>query len=170
MYNLPEGVTEEASLARSSYSKRAILIVCSGNTCRSPMAKVILEQKLKSLGRIGEFEIDSAAYDWPTYETATKEAREAIERLYGEDLLASHRSKKLTTNLIQQAELILVMCTRMKEDLPAEKTYTLKEYAGEKGDIADPFPEGDEGTYLELADDISQVAYKIVQRLLHQHH
>lgn len=169
MYNLPEGVTGEASLARGSYPKRTILLVCSGNTCRSPMAKVILEQKLKSLGRIGEFEIDSAAYDWPTHETATKQAREAIKRLYGEDFLASHRSKKLTKNLIQQAELMLVMCARMKEDLPAEKTYTLKEHVGEKGDIADPFG-GDEDTYLELANDISQVADKIVQRFLHQPH
>ena len=133
------------------------------------MAKVILEQKLKSLGRIGEFEIDSAAYDRPTYETAAEQAKDAIKRLYGEDLLASHRSKKLTKHLVQQAELVLVMSATMKEGLPAEKTYTLMEYAGEKGDIADPFPQGDEDTYSRLANDISQVADKIVQRLLHQH-
>jgi protein-tyrosine-phosphatase len=146
-------------------------VICSGNTCRSPMAKVILEQKLKSLGSIDDFEIDSAAYDRPTYGAATKEAREAIKRLYGDDLLASHRSKALMKDLIRRAELILVMCTRMKAHLPPEKTDAFKEYAGEKGDtdIHDPSG-GDEDTYFRLANEMSQLADRIVQRLLHQHH
>jgi len=119
--------------------KQRIVFVCGGNTCRSPMAKVILEQKLTELGKADQFDVDSAAHGAPTLPTATKEAREAMVTLYGNDLLALHQSKRMTTDLMQQADLILVMDDRMKEGLPAYKTYTLLEYAGSKGNIPDPY-------------------------------
>ena len=87
--------------------------------------------------------------------------------LFGEDLLASHQSKIITPNLIQQADLILVMSSRMKVGLPKEKTYTLKEYAGDTGDIADPFG-GNVDIYLKTAKEISDVVDKIIPKLLSQ--
>ena len=157
---------EAKSVRRDSTSKN-VLLVCGGNTCRSPMAKVIFEQKLNALGKFEEFKIDSAAYDSPTYQKATKEGRAAIMILYGSDLLASHQSKKITPDLIQTADLILVMSPRMKIGLPAEKTYTLKEYAGDTGDIDDPFG-GDVNTYLKTATDISGAVDKIIPKLSRQ--
>lgn len=153
--------------AQNVSTLRNILLVCGGNTCRSPMAKVIFEQKLKALGKLEEHKIDSAAYDGPTYQKATKEGRAAIMILYGSDLLASHQSKKITPDLIQTADLILVMSPRMKIGLPAEKTYTLKEYAGDTGDIADPFG-GDVNAYLKTAKDISGAVDKIIPKLSRQ--
>ncbi|MCR4393531.1 MAG: hypothetical protein NUV31_04065 [Dehalococcoidales bacterium] len=146
-------------------AKKKILLVCGGNTCRSPMAKVIFEQKLKAIGKHNEFVIDSAAYDSPTYPDASQPAREAIKKLYGADLLASHRSKKLTPDLAKEADLILVMSSRMKENLPPEKTYTLKEYAGDAGSIADPFGR-DVKTYLKTAQEISNAIDKIIPKLM----
>ena len=145
--------------------KWRILFVCGGNTCRSPMAKVILEQKLAELGWTDRFEVDSSAYDAPTLPTATKEAREAITTLYGQDILASHKSKKLTAELAQQADLILVMSARMKEGLPVDKTYTLKGFAGTDGDIPDPYG-GDVNVYLKAANAISGTIDKIIPKLL----
>ncbi len=43
------------------------------------MAKVILEQKLAALGELGAFEIDSAAYDGPTFAGASDNAQTAIK-------------------------------------------------------------------------------------------
>ncbi len=145
--------------------KKRILLVCGGNTCRSPMSKVILEQKLKAIGKLGGFEIDSAACGSPTYQTASKEAREAIKTLFGEDLLATHQAKKVAPNLIQWADLILVMTGQMKGLLPAGKTYTLKEFAGGSGDIIDPFG-GSQDTYIMSAKEISAAVDKIIPRLL----
>jgi protein-tyrosine-phosphatase len=145
--------------------KRMIICVCGGNTCRSPMAKVILEQKLAELGKLNHFGIDSAAYDAPTLTTASKGAKEAIMALYGEDILASHMPKKLTAGLARQADLILVMSTRMTKGLPENKTHTLREYAGLTGDVPDPFG-GDASAYLKTANDISGVMDKVIPRLL----
>ncbi len=145
-------------------SKKRVLLVCGGNTCRSPMAKVILEQKLKALGKLDRFEIDSAAYDGPTYPGASDNAREAIKKLFSQDLLASHKAKKLTPELAERADLILVMGARMKNGLPQGKTWTLKEYAGGSGDVADPFGDSLEG-YLKCAHDISDALELMVTKL-----
>jgi protein-tyrosine-phosphatase len=105
----------------NTQNSKRILIVCGGNTCRSPMAKVILEQKLAELGKMDHFEIDSAAYDAPTLLTASKGAKEAIMALYGEDILASHMPKKLTAGLARQADLILVMLDQDEEGTPRKQ-------------------------------------------------
>lgn len=145
-------------------SKKRILFVCGGNTCRSPMAKVILQQKLKAKGMLDRFEIDSAAYGPPTQEGASTNAREVIKKLFGDDLLASHKSKKLTPELIEQADLILVMKAGMKESLPQAKAWTLKEYAGGAGDVADPYGGGLD-TYLKCAQEISGALEGVLPKL-----
>lgn len=146
-------------------NKKIILLVCGGNTCRSPMVKVILEQKLKKLGKQDKFDVDSAAYDGPTFAGASENARAAIKQLFGQDLLASHKAKKLTPELAEKADLILVMGTRMKEGLPKKKTWTLKEYAGGSGDVKDPFGNSLQ-TYLECASEISTVLDGVAAKLV----
>lgn len=145
--------------------KKTILFVCSGNTCRSPMAKVILEQKLKDLGKWGHFTVQSASCSTPTSTEASFYAREAIKTLYGEDLLACHKPKSLTPELIEKADLILVMTGVMKHGLPLTKTYTLKEYGHGIGDIMDPFG-SDPGCYLECAEELSKSLDNVAARLL----
>ena len=143
---------------------KRILFICGGNTCRSPMAKVILEEKLKNTGKIDEFLIDSSAYGYPTLQGASPNARQAIKQLFGEDLLASHKAKKMMPDLAEQADLILVMDVGMKEGLTQNKTWTLKEYAGETGDVADPFG-GSLDIYLKCAKEISSLLEKVLPKL-----
>jgi protein-tyrosine-phosphatase len=79
-------------------------------------------------------------------------------------LLTSHKAKKLNPELAVQAELILVMGASMKKGLPPGKTWTLKEYAGGSGDIADPFG-GDLDVYLRCARELSETLELIVPKL-----
>lgn len=92
-------------------------------------------------------------------------ARAAIKQLSGQDILASHKAKKLTSELAEKADLILVMGARMKKGLPAGKTWTLKEYAGGSGDVKDPFG-GSLEVYLECASEISTALDGAVAKLL----
>jgi len=118
---------------------KRILFVCDGNTCRSPMAKVILEQILVARGLSDQFSVDSAAINDPSLAVAAEEAREVIKEMFSQDLLVSHKSKSINQIDIADYDLILTMRERHKQVLPANRTFTLREYAGFRGDIADPW-------------------------------
>jgi protein-tyrosine phosphatase len=94
--------------------RTTILYVCSGNTCRSPMAEALTRQILaKKLG-ITEAELEkkglsvlsAGSFAMP----GTKAATPAIEALkpLGADL-SRHRSRPLSVELIHQADVIYVM-------------------------------------------------------------
>jgi len=141
-----------------------ILFVCAGNTCRSPMAKVIMERKLIAAKKNDKLAIDSGAYTVPTSNKATNEARETIKIKYGRDLLAVHKPKRITQALVGHADIILVMEGWMKAGLPPNKTFTLKEFAGSPGDISDPFRQGLD-VYLDVAVQIFEAIDKILPKL-----
>jgi len=126
------------------------------------MAKVILEQMLRKRGLESEIIVDSAAKGGPTLPTATDEAREAIRQLYGKDLLANHKSKSINEISLDGFQLILTMEERHKQGLPKDKTYTLKEYAGLKGDISDPFGQSLE-EYIKCRDEIKNCLQQAIE-------
>lgn len=146
-------------------SRKAVLLVCSGNTCRSPMAKAILKHRLGELGISGHFNVESAAISTTTDTEASPYAREAIKLLYLEDLLAGHKPKGITPKLIEKADFILVMTGAMKYRLPATKTYTVTEYGCGTGDIMDPLG-GDLDCYIKCAKELSSIIDKVITRLL----
>lgn len=83
-----------------------ILVVCTGNICRSPMAEFLLRQRL---GQIADLNVEvrsagtGALVNHPAEETTS-----AMMQTQGLDL-AAHRARQLTTELSYWAELILVM-------------------------------------------------------------
>ena len=94
--------------------KTTILFVCSGNTCRSPMAEAIarnhLAQKLQvkagDLDDKGISVISAGSHAMPGAR-ATPQAVDVLREM-GLDLSA-HRSRPLTVELIHQADLIYTM-------------------------------------------------------------
>lgn len=142
-----------------------VLFVCLGNTCRSPMAKVIFEQIIRQRGLESEIFVDSAAKGCPSGSSAHPKAREAIIRLYGKDLLSNHTPKSMFSLNIDDFDLILTMEDNLKQGLPPKKTYTLTEYAGLKGEIDDPWGKPLED-YIQCRDKIKQCLEKIIERIL----
>jgi protein-tyrosine-phosphatase len=74
-------------------------------------------------------------------------------------------------DVIATAHLILTMTAQQKEMLGAyeeareQPIFTLKEFAGEEGDIGDPFDQGEE-RYRACRDEIKRCLTKSVDRLL----
>jgi protein-tyrosine-phosphatase len=83
-----------------------LLFVCTGNTCRSPMAEAITRQRLDERGwtHVSVRSAGAAAYEGgPASEHAL-----AVAALHGLDLEA-HRSQPLTSEMLDWADLILAM-------------------------------------------------------------
>lgn len=106
-----------------------ILFVCTGNTCRSPMAEKILSKKANDSNL--NLEIKSAGISAVEGYPASKNAREIIKE-YGLD--DTHISKKVSKDLLAWADIILTMTIAHKEALIEQepefynKVFTLKEY------------------------------------------
>ena len=110
-----------------------ILFVCTGNTCRSPMAAGLFAKILQEKGMTG-IEITSAGLGAVDGAPASAEAVEVMRRA-GVDL-SGHRSRRLTREMVLTADLVLTMTRRQKEAILAlipeagEKVFTLQELAG----------------------------------------
>lgn len=83
-----------------------LLFVCTGNTCRSPLAEAITRRALAELGW-NNVEVGSAGAGAASGAPASPGALGAAER-HGLDL-AGHRSKPLTAESVSAADLVLVM-------------------------------------------------------------
>lgn len=81
-----------------------ILVVCTGNTCRSPIAEAVLQAKLDTRGVAA---VVRSAGTLPWHGPASEGARTAAEE-FGLDL-SGHRSQRLTGALVADADLILGM-------------------------------------------------------------
>jgi L-threonylcarbamoyladenylate synthase len=149
------GVYDERIIER--LLKTTVLFVCSGNTCRSPMAeglaRRILADKLHVepdlLESKGICVLSAGSFAMPG-SRATPQAVEAAKS-FGADL-TRHRSQPLSVELIHQADVIFTMGRNHSHAVMAlvpsavEKTYSLDP----RGDIDDPIG-GDITLYQELA-------------------
>lgn len=106
------GVYDERTIRR--LMKITILFVCSGNTCRSPMAEAIARKILSERLKTDAAGVEARGYEVVSAGTmasggsrATPEAVQAVAPL-GADL-SRHRSRPLSVELINQADVIYTM-------------------------------------------------------------
>lgn len=125
-----------------------ILFVCTGNTCRSPMAEGIFK-KLLSDKNITDIECSSAGIFAMTGDEVTPNSVKACER-FGVDI-SSHRARRINEYILDETDKFVCMTAQHASSLslyvPQEKIIVL-------GDgIPDPFG-GDLETYMICANSI----------------
>ena len=123
----------------------SLLIVCTGNICRSPVAESVFRQRLEASARWSG-RVVSAGID----ALVDQEADPAVlgmMRERGFDL-APHRARQLTLDHVRQADLVLVMETHQRDALldldPTARGKTFRLGHWIDADIPDPYRRGDE--------------------------
>ncbi len=113
---------------------KTILLVCTGNSCRSAMAAGLLKKLLKGKG---DYQVATAGTAAIKGMPATPEA---IQVMSEEDIdISEHRSSPLSDEMIAGADLILVMERRHQEHILARKPSAgNKVHLLSESDIIDP--------------------------------
>ena len=150
---LREGAVSAEKLR--DFSAKVVLFVCTGNTCRSPMAEVIakkevakrcgidaqtpeeLDAKLQERG----IWIASAGVAAADFSPASAHARTVVREDY-ETSLDRHAAQSVTPSLVRVADLILTMGRSHRAALSAEFPDAAERcelLRPDGGDVADPF-------------------------------
>jgi protein-tyrosine-phosphatase len=136
-----------------------VLFVCSGNTCRSVLAEHLFRIRLRAEGVGGRV---ASAGLWAVDGAPASQAVQAILADRGADVSA-HRSRPLTEDNVDEADVIVVMTESQRRALLARfpeaagKVSLLKEYdpVSKGGDLRDPFGDGRK-VYETIRDEIER--------------
>ncbi|MER2089174.1 MAG: low molecular weight protein arginine phosphatase [Sporosarcina sp.] len=141
-----------------------IYLICTGNTCRSPMAEAILRSKA-----IDHVSVRSAGIHgrdgWPI----SLHAKTLIEKA---DMPYTPVSKAVSIEDLEWADVVLTMTAAHKDVLLYSypevdyKVFTLKEFVrpDAAGDVQDPFG-GDLETYRQAFSELSGIIDMLEQKL-----
>ena len=145
-----------------------VLLVCTGNICRSPLAAALLSKALKDRD-LADMDVSSAGTGaWDGAPASEGAYLVALER--GLDL-SSHRARLLTRELVEESDLILPMARHHRarvDELGGDgRVFVLGEFAGRSGDdaeVSDPFG-GDLEVYRETCAELEALISAVVERL-----
>ncbi|MEZ4713792.1 MAG: hypothetical protein R3A44_41775 [Caldilineaceae bacterium] len=151
---------------------KTILVVCTGNICRSPLVAGLLTRYIETANLAGQLVVKSAGTGaspgmGASGHSVTVLARKGID-------ISDHSAQRLTYDLIQEADLILVMEEAHRSHIfyqspeNLDKVLLLSELAGLQGDIADPIGQ-DEAAYRRTLREVENILVigwpRLLQRL-----
>jgi protein-tyrosine-phosphatase len=146
-----------------------ILLICTGNICRSPLAAALLQRALAERGIEGMNVSSAGTGAWDGAPVSEGAYLVGLER--GLDLSA-HRARLVTRELVEAADLVLTMARHHRarvDELGGEgRVFVLGEYAGREGDeaeVSDPFG-GDLEVYRDTCAELEALIEAAVERIV----
>lgn len=138
-----------------------ILLVCTGNTCRSPMLQAFLREKLRKLSK--KVEIKSVGVSVREGDKVTQEARDALKNY---DITIRHKPTQLNQQDLERADTIITMTEDLKSyfanNVCSYKIYSMRQAVG--FNIPDPFGYGTR-SYGECAAVLDKASDIIIENL-----
>lgn len=144
-----------------------LLFVCTGNTCRSPLAEAMARRLAAARG----LDVTVSSAGTSAWEGATASDGSMLVGLERDLDLSSHRARVLTRELVDGASVILAMSPHHAAQVlalgGAGKVHLLRDYAA--GDAAgravqDPFGAGLDA-YRVMADELDTELPRVLDRL-----
>lgn len=166
---LREGAVTNSEVRRAT--SMIILLVCTGNTCRSPMAQVLLQHKLKErFARFFETEVPPAlALSAGTNASSGSGAsHEAVQAMKSRGLdLTQHASRQVNLDLLQSADIVLTMTQNHRQAILTRWphfTPKVLSLSSTGRDVADPYG-GSQQVYLAAAAEIEHFLDEFMEQI-----
>lgn len=144
-----------------------ILFICTGNTCRSPLAQYLFNAKIDKTELAGQFYALSAGI-YATDAPASKGAQAVMRKRKAD--LQHHRARRVVEEDIKHAKLVLCMSQSHTDILqslyPAyrAKIHNFGAYIGNKKDVVDPYG-AEQVVYEKTARQIEEYIDKLIEKL-----
>lgn len=144
-----------------------ILFVCSGNTCRSPMAVALLRKKIKERGLLKKIRCDSAGLYVKESEDMSTFAKLALKE-FGVNII-KHQARQFELSMLKKNKFVFTMSKVYKDRIyaiepRAYNVVNLAEYTGGE-DVPDPYG-GSVENYLEIAKYLDFLMERVLNKVI----